>query len=260
MTSKVGEGNVRSVERALAILELLGEHGDLGLEELHYLTGLPKATVSRLLNTLQEQGWLYRSPTDRRYQLCARRLFGDVGKRLRRGLVEHSAPYLCELSERTGLVVDFSYFDGNDLSVIESCIPQVWRKRYPLNRMSTVWSAISLFNSAMGKACLGALGEDDMQRLALHHAVAIDSLHQAHRQTHSQGFGQRTEGSWEFPVKLPFTIRAVALPVYARERLVGSVALHWPSDQGSVEEIQRQHMGALAATVCHLGTALSAIK
>ena len=30
-------GTVRSVERALAIVELLGEHQALGLEELHYL-------------------------------------------------------------------------------------------------------------------------------------------------------------------------------------------------------------------------------
>src|SRR5262245_58062650 len=70
-------GTVRSVERALAIVELLGEHQELGLEELHYLTGLPKATVSRLLHTLLEQGWLYRGLCDRRYRLCSRRLFGD---------------------------------------------------------------------------------------------------------------------------------------------------------------------------------------
>ncbi|NBA96409.1 IclR family transcriptional regulator [Pseudomonas sp. R5(2019)] len=258
MLSKDGAGTVRSVERALAIVELLGEHDDLGLEELHYLTGLPKATVSRLLHTLQEQGWLYRSPTDRRYQLCARRLFGDAGKRLRRGLVEHSAPFLCDLSERTGLVADLSYFDGNDLFVVESCIPQVLRKRYPLNRMIVGQSA-SLFHSAMGKACLGELGEDDMERLAQRHKVAVDALQQAHRQTHSQGFGERTEGVWEYPVKLPFLIRAVALPVYAGERLVGSIALHWPSDQGCVEQVQRQHMGALAATVSQVGATLSAV-
>ena len=64
-------GTVRSVERALAIVELLGEHQALGLEELHYLTCLPKATVSRMLLTLQEQGWVYRGLSDRRYRLRA---------------------------------------------------------------------------------------------------------------------------------------------------------------------------------------------
>ncbi|WP_165678987.1 helix-turn-helix domain-containing protein, partial [Metapseudomonas otitidis] len=67
MHTREESGTVRSVERALGILELLGAHDALGLEELHYLTGLPKATVSRLLHTLQEQGWLYRGLCDRRY-------------------------------------------------------------------------------------------------------------------------------------------------------------------------------------------------
>ena len=56
MASKVETGSVRSVERALAIVELIGQHQALGLEELHYLTGLAKATVSRMLLTLQEPG------------------------------------------------------------------------------------------------------------------------------------------------------------------------------------------------------------
>ena len=48
MPEREEAGTVRSVERALAILDLLGQHQALGLEELHYLTELPKATVSRL--------------------------------------------------------------------------------------------------------------------------------------------------------------------------------------------------------------------
>jgi DNA-binding IclR family transcriptional regulator len=106
MESKAETGSVRSVERALAIVELLGEHQALGLEELHYLTALPKATVSRMLLTLQEQGWIYRGLSDRRYRLCAKRLFGDSQQRFKRRLVENAAPLLLELSERTGLVVD----------------------------------------------------------------------------------------------------------------------------------------------------------
>ena len=97
-------GTVRSVERALAIVELLGAHQALGLEELHYLTRLPKATVSRMLLTLQEQGWVYRGLSDRRYRLRARRLFGDTQQRFKRQVVESAAPWLLELSERTGLV------------------------------------------------------------------------------------------------------------------------------------------------------------
>ena len=154
-------GTVRSVERALAIVELLDEHQALGLEELHYLTRLPKATVSRMLLTLQEQGWVYRGLSDRRYRLRAQRLFGDTQQRFKRQVVESAAPWLLELSERTGLVVDLSCFDGERLEVMESAIPSVLRKLYP-NNCQIVGQHASLFHSAMGKACLTQLPAEEV--------------------------------------------------------------------------------------------------
>lgn len=251
MQGKEEAGTVRSVERALTIVELLGEHQELGLEELHYLTGLPKATVSRLLHTLQEQRWIYRGLCDRRYRLCARRLYGDPVKRLSRRLVEQSAPLLQELSERTGLVADLSFFDGDNLFVLESAIPQTLRKSYPLHRM-VVGQAASLFHSAMGKACLGELDSGEVERLAQQHQVSAEELQQVQEQAHSQGFGERTEGHWEYPLRLPFLIRAVALPVRAKGRLVGGLALHWPREQDSVEQVQRRYLLTLAETVSQL--------
>lgn len=248
MQGKDEAGTVRSVERALAIVDLLGEHQELGLEELHYLTGLPKATVSRLLHTLQEQGWLYRGLCDRRYRLCARRLYGDPVKRFSRRLVEQSAPLLQELSERTGLVADLSFFDGDNLYVLESAIPQALRKSYPLNRMM-VGQAASLFHSAMGKACLGELDSGEVERLAQRHRISDEELQRVQTQAHRQGFGQRTEGHWEYPLRLPFLIRALALPVRAEGRLVGGLALHWPQEHCSVEQVSRSHLGSLAETV-----------
>ncbi|WP_375741509.1 IclR family transcriptional regulator [Pseudomonas boanensis] len=255
MQGKDEGGTVRSVGRALAIVELLGEHGPLGLEELHYLTGLPKATVSRLLHTLQDQDWLYRGLCDRRYQLRSKRLFGNPSQRFSSRLVEQAAPLLRELSERTGLVADLSFFDGDDLYVVESSIPDVLRKRYPANRL-VVGLQASLFHSAMGKACLGELDCAEVQRLAERHQLCGDDLLRAHEQTHHLGFGERTEGSWEYAVRLPFLIRAVALPVRAQGRLVGSIALHWPRDQDSVERVRQRHLVDLAGAIDQLQQSL----
>lgn len=215
MPEREEAGTVRSVERALAILDLLGQHQALGLEELHYLTELPKATVSRLLHTLLEQGWLYRGLTDRRYRLRSTRLYGDAAERFRCQVVERSAPLLVELSERTGLVADLSILDGDRLLVAESSVPGVLRKRYPANRL-VVGQHASLFHSAMGKACLGELADSEVRRLARQHQVDEDLWLRTREQAHGQGYGERTEGHWEYPVRLPFLIRAVALPVRAQ--------------------------------------------
>lgn len=248
-------GGVRSVERALAIVELLGEHQALGLEELHYLTTLPKATVSRMLATLQEQGWVYRGLSDRRYRLCARRLFGDSQQRFKRQFVERAAPWLLELSEHTGLVVDLSCFDGERLEVMESSIPQVLRKRYPSN-CQIVGHHASLFHSAMGRACLKELAVDEVQRLAVQERQAGESILRDIEEDGHKGFGQRTEGHWEYPVRLPFLIRAIALPVRVQGRLAGSIALHWPLDQAPVERVLGLHLGSLEATVGQVQHAL----
>jgi DNA-binding IclR family transcriptional regulator len=249
-------GGVRSVERALAIVDLLGEHQALGLEELHYLTALPKATVSRMIATLQAQGWVYRGLADRRYRLCARRLFGDRQLRFKRRLVESAAPMLLELSERTGLVADLSCFDGQRLEVMESAIPQVLRKRYP-HTSQIVGQHASLFHSAMGRACLGELAVDEVQRLAAHERLGDDGLLRDIEEQAHKGFGQRTEGYWEYPVRLPFLIRAIALPVHAEGRLVGSIALQWPLDKAPVERVSSQHLSSLATTVGEVQRALA---
>ena len=249
-------GTVRSVERALAIVELLGEHQALGLEELHYLTRLPKATVSRMLLTLQEQGWVYRGLSDRRYRLRAQRLFGDTQQRFKRQVVESAAPWLLELSERTGLVVDLSCFDGERLEVMESAIPSVLRKLYP-NNCQIVGQHASLFHSAMGRACLGELDSHEVERLASRERMTDESLFNTTEQALHQGFGQRTEGYWEYPVRLPFLIRAVALPVRANGRLVGSMALHWPMHQAPVERVLNLHLASLEETVREVQRALA---
>ncbi|KTC29941.1 MAG: IclR family transcriptional regulator [Pseudomonas sp.] len=252
MASKVEGGSVRSVERALAIVELLGQHQALGLEELHYLTGLPKATVSRLLLTLLEQGWIYRSLSDRRYCLSARSLFGDSRQRFKRQLAERAGPWLLELSARTGLVSDLSSFDGEHLEVLESVVPEVLRKRYPSSSSRVVGQHASLFHSAMGKACLGALPWSEVQRLAARECVPIDAWQLPCVQFQHLGCGQRTEGYWEYPMRLPFLIRAVALPLLVDGRVIGSIALHWPQDVSCVEQVRHQYLGLLAETVVQL--------
>lgn len=255
MPEREEAGTVRSVERALAILDLLGQHQALGLEELHYLTELPKATVSRLLHALLEQGWLYRGLTDRRYRLRSTRLYGDAAERFRCQVVERSAPLLVELSERTGLVADLSILDGDRLLVAESSVPGVLRKRYPANRL-VVGQHASLFHSAMGKACLGELADSEVRRPARQHQVDEDpGCAPASRPT-ARATASVPRDTGEYPVRLPFLIRAVALPVRAQGRLLGSVALHWPRDQDCVERVRRRHLGTLADTVSQLQHAL----
>lgn len=92
-------------------------------------------------------------------------------------------------------------------------VPEVLRKRYPSSSSRVVGQHSSLFHSAMGKARLGALPWEEVERLAVREAVSLDTWQHSGLQFQQLGFGQRTEGYWEYPMRLPFLIRAVALPL-----------------------------------------------
>jgi len=100
------------------------------------------------------------------------------------------------------------------------------------------------------------LALDEVQRLAAHEPAGGDALLRDIEADVHKGFGQRTEGFWEYPVRLPFLIRAIALPVRVEGRLAGSIALHWPLDQAPVERVLSLHLNSLAGTVGEVQRAL----
>ena len=67
------EYNVRSVERALAILDCFNyDHASFSLVELAKEIDLSASTTLRLVSTLEKKNYLYRNPESGRYYLGAR--------------------------------------------------------------------------------------------------------------------------------------------------------------------------------------------
>ena len=63
MDAEQGQGGVRSVRRALDILSLLTEdQPTVPLRDMVEATGLPKTTVVRLVQTLEQYGLLWATP------------------------------------------------------------------------------------------------------------------------------------------------------------------------------------------------------
>jgi DNA-binding IclR family transcriptional regulator len=77
-------GALQSVERAIAVMELLGQRGDSAVSELATELGVHKSTVSRLLSTLQTHGLVEVADARGRYRLGYGlvRLAGMIGGQL----------------------------------------------------------------------------------------------------------------------------------------------------------------------------------
>lgn len=103
---------VQSVERAFAIVEVLKEHGELGVAEISAALGLDRSTVHRLLSTLRHLGYVNQNKDSLRYSNSLR--FFDIGNSVQRsfGLGDVARPFMKALAEDTG--------EGVNLAVLQS--------------------------------------------------------------------------------------------------------------------------------------------
>jgi IclR family transcriptional regulator, KDG regulon repressor len=115
VTASPGTGTaVRSVDRALMVLEALASASSPSpLAELADATGLPKATVHRLLNTLAVRGFAARA--DEGYMLGSRLFLLAADARQADRLQRLFMPFLLELHVRTRAAVSVGVLSGSQV-------------------------------------------------------------------------------------------------------------------------------------------------
>lgn len=114
------EAGIQSVRRAAALLRAFGAgDSELGVSELSRRLSLHKSTVSRLLATLESEGWLERAPGTEKYRL------GPEISRLanhmpHRGDVRTVArPYLVDLAALACETTNLAVLDGGEVHNVD---------------------------------------------------------------------------------------------------------------------------------------------
>ena len=121
-TNKVPErgGSVQSVKRAATILRMFGQDSpELGVSEVGRRLHLHKSTASRLLATLESEGFVERVPDSEKYRLGLKllRLAGQTPRFS--DLRSIALPLLRELAERSGETVNLAVSDDDAVVNIE---------------------------------------------------------------------------------------------------------------------------------------------
>jgi DNA-binding IclR family transcriptional regulator len=112
-------GNLQSVRRALRALELISDHGELGVTELGRKLGVHKATASRLIATLAERGFVERDPLTEKFRLGFG-LISLAGAAVGgNDLVRAARPILDELAETTRETVNLGVLSGDAVVYID---------------------------------------------------------------------------------------------------------------------------------------------
>ena len=160
MRDQESGGNLQSVRRALLALELISEHGELGVTELGRKLEVHKATASRLIATLAERGFVERDPLTEKFRL-GYGLISLAGAAVGgNDLVRAARPILDELAERTTETVNLGVLTGDSVVYVD----QITGTRAIVS-VSWVGRRTPLHCTSNGKVILAFSTEVERERL-----------------------------------------------------------------------------------------------
>lgn len=150
----------RALSRGLELLEAVAEtpHG-MSITELAELTGIQKSTVSRLVSTLVETGYLARRE-DRKIALTGRVLPLAKGFRRQYNLSDLARPLLLELRDRVGETVILTVRQGDYTVSLDQYDPSS-----PFRMVPHVGNAAPLYGTAAGRALMFTLPVGEQRRI-----------------------------------------------------------------------------------------------
>lgn len=247
---------VQSVQRALDILVELNRNRVTTVRQLHETTGLPKPTIVRLLQTLVAAGYVSNDPRHGGYQVTSGVSSLSAGFHGDPLVVEAGRASVADLTKRLTWPATIAIFDNNTMIVRFSTIADSPNSPFHV----TVNMRLSLASHALGLAYLAFCPPSEQSML-------IDMLEQSDAPLQQlpctramfarriatirkQGFAERD------PTMQPVSSNTIAVPILARDRVLGTVGMTYFRSAYSRNEAIRYFVGDLksVATVISRNT------
>lgn len=140
---------VKSVFKALSIIELLDEHGELGVTEISHLLGLDKSTTFRLLATLKQKNYIIANQRTQKYSNGGKFFMLGQGVLRRRNFNPALGLELKKLAEATGEAVNLAVPDGADVVYLAS-----YETEEMLKLAASIGQRRPMYCTSVGKAIL----------------------------------------------------------------------------------------------------------
>jgi DNA-binding IclR family transcriptional regulator len=158
MTTTTGTGGAagagNAIEKALSVLEALADHERI--TDLAEMTGLPKSTVHRILQSLVGHG--FATSDGNGGYLPGARILTLAGKVMHRiDPARLAEPALRGLRDRTGHTVHFALRNGDEAVYVEKLAGHK-----PYQMPSRIGQSLNLHSTAIGKAILAGLPDEEV--------------------------------------------------------------------------------------------------
>jgi DNA-binding IclR family transcriptional regulator len=248
-------GSSSQLLRGLLMIEAVAESTRrLSVTELVEVLGLPKPTVHRISTQLEEEGYLQRSPVDKRF------VIGNQLKDLAFSILSNNSvgaarhAILQALSEEIGETCNCAMLDGNH-SVYFDRVETNWPIKIQLHQ----GSQLPLHATASGKLFLAHMKPKERKRLLRaaplsrnteRTLVSPDFLEEELKKIKEEGVGYDNE---EFLTGMV----AIAVPVFDKSNKVCfTVAVHAPTVRMKIDDLRqyipslRRAASSLASSYC----------
>jgi IclR family transcriptional regulator, mhp operon transcriptional activator len=221
------QSNVRSLQRGLKVLRLISRNSGIKAGEIAEQIGLARPTVYRLLETLEEEGYVVRSASDNRFRVTQEALSLGVGYDAVNSISQVAGPVLVELSQRFIWPFDMSVCHGAHMIVQESTHP---RSPLTIDR-GVIGRQLPMLRTAAGRCYLAhCLPIDRAPVLALienlrnpedSFYLTASSLERMLVETAERGYAVRYHEQYNSHTS------SIAVPIFSGTTLVGSIAVIW---------------------------------
>lgn len=235
---------VRSVVRALDLLQALNRQAVSTLDVLHSQTRIPKPTLVRLLQTFEGRGIVKHAPQHGAYFLTSGVRSLSSGYHSEPMIVEAAAPLMDSLTLRVKWPMAIAMLEDSAMVVRYSTIPLS-----PLAmRHSTINVRLSLVSRAIGRAYLAFCSSDQQEALLQgvmksptpedEAARDRDALQIVLTKVHDAGYALRDPQVW------PAT-NTLAVPVFDSHGVAASLGMTFFSSTMRPEQAVERYLGDL---------------
>lgn len=230
-------GNVKSLARALALLDVLAHTAhECSLGDIAHLAKLPPSTVHRLLQTLQQTGYVVQNQTTGAYALGDNLILLGRKAEQQRDVRRIARPYLEKLAQDTTETVNLT-------AVMENAVVQLDHVDSP-NMLKVTWDPGQRFPihaSASGKVFLAFLPDSEREQIL----AAIDLRPFTKRtivdvkKSRSELNGIRERGYALDDAEREEGVRCVAAPIFnSTGTVIAAVSVSGPSMRVSLSNLE----------------------
>lgn len=227
---------VRAFKRGLDVLHEVNRSGGIRAGDVARALDLPRPTVYRLLETLEELGYIARSASDDRFRVTRRAL--SLGDGYDPGVVicQAAAPHLADLSRKLVWPVDLSTYENAAMVVQETT-----HSRSPLSiDRGMIGKRLPMLRTSAGRAYLAACPPRERD-LIVNHLHRINEaedrpfldqgrLDRMIAETAARGYAVRSEGEYN-----PKTA-SIAVAIVRDGTVFGCISIIWIRSALGIED------------------------